>query len=119
MDQAEGLVGEDLHLEKAATKKIVEPLKPGLHGCADLGGKRGAPFAVHPPLGRAGGLNVQRIEAGVADQPDAGLAVFRRHPFQGLARHLQEGGAEESGNPVVPAGALQLSRQEILQWAAP
>ena len=114
MDQAEGLVGEDLHLEKTAAEKIVESLEPGLHGCADLGGKRSAPFAVHPPLGRPGGLDVQGIEAGVADHPNAGLAAFRRHPLQGLAGHLQQGGAEEPGNPVIPAGALQLSRQEIL-----
>jgi hypothetical protein len=72
----------------------------------------------HPPLGRPGGLDVQGIEAGVADQPNAGLAAFRRHPFQGLARHLQQGRAEESGNPVVPAGALQPGGQEILQGAA-
>jgi len=76
------------------------------------------PFTVHPPLGRPGGLNVRRIEAGVADHANAGLAVFRLHPFQGLGRHLQEGGAEEPGNPVVPAGALQPGCQEILQGTA-
>ncbi|PIU49791.1 MAG: hypothetical protein COS92_04795 [Desulfobacterales bacterium CG07_land_8_20_14_0_80_52_14] len=42
------------------------------------------------------------IEAGVADHPDAGLAVFRRHPFKCLARHFQKGETEEPGNPVVP-----------------
>ena len=77
--------------------------------------QRSAPFAVHPPLGCPGGLNVQGIKAGVADHPNAGLAAFRRHPLQGLARNLQEGGAEEPGNPVVPAGVLQPSGQEILQ----
>jgi hypothetical protein len=46
-------------------------------------------------------LNIQRIEAGVADHPNAGLAAIRRHPLQGLARHLQQGRAEEHGNPVV------------------
>ena len=95
-----------------------EPLEPGLHGCADLDRERSAPFAMHPPLCRPGGLNVQGIEAGVADHPNAGLAAFRRHPFQGLARHLQQGRAEKPGDPVVPAGALQLGGQEILQWAA-
>ena len=92
--------------------------KPGLHGLADLGGKRSAPFAVHPPLGRTGGLNVHGVKAGVADHPNAGLAAFRRHPLQDLARHLQKGGAEKPGNPVVPAGALQLGSQEILQGTA-
>ena len=115
---SEGLIGEDLYLEKAAAEKIVESLEPGLHGRNDLGGERSAPFAVHPPLGRPGGLNVQRIEAGVADHPNAGLAVIRRHPFQGFARHLQQGGAEEPGNPVIPAGALQPGCQEILQRTA-
>jgi hypothetical protein len=32
--------------------------------------------------------------------------------------NLQQGRAEEPGNPVIPAGTLQLSAQEILQWAA-
>ena len=50
--------------------------------------------------------------------PNAGLAAFRCHPFQGLARHLQQGRAEEPGNPVVPAGTLQLGGQKILQRAA-
>jgi len=118
VDQAEGLVGEDFHLEKTAAKKIVEPLKPGFHGCADLSGERSTPFTVHPPLGRPGGLNVQGIEAGVADHPNTGLAAFRRHPFQCLASHLQQGGTEEPGNPVVPAGALQSGCQEILQGTA-
>jgi len=63
-------------------------------------------------------LDVQGVKAGVADHPNAGLAAFRRHPFQGLARHLQQGRAEEPGNPVVPAGALQPGGQEILQWTA-
>jgi hypothetical protein len=67
---------------------------------------------------RCDGLNIQGIKAGVADHSDADLAAFRRHPFQGLARHLQQGGAEEPINPVVPAGTLQLCGQEILQWAA-
>ena len=44
------------------------------------------PFAGRLPLGRAGALNVQGIEARVG----------------------------EPGNPVVPAGALQLSGQGIL-----
>ena len=103
---------------KRQADKIVEPLKPGIHGRADLGGERSAPFAVHPPLGRPGGLNVQGIEAGVADHPNAGIAFIRRHPFQGLARHLQQGGTEVSGNPVVPAGALQVCCQEILPGTA-
>jgi len=90
VDQAEGLVGEDLQLEKTAPEKIIEPLKPGLHGCADLGRERSAPFAVHPLLGCPGGLNVQRIKAGVADQPNAGLAFISRHALQGLARNLQK-----------------------------
>jgi len=37
--------------------------------------------------------------------------------FQGLARHLQQGGAEKPGDPVIPAGALQPGDQEILQGA--
>ena len=41
---------------------------------------------------------------------------IQHHPFQGLARHLQQGGAEKPGNPIIPAGALQLGGQEILQW---
>jgi len=76
------------------------------------------PFGVHSPLGRPGGLNVQKIKGGVADHSNAGLSAFRRHPFQGLACHLQQGGAEEPGNPVIPASALQLCGKEILQWAA-
>jgi len=32
------------------------------------------PFAVHPPFGRPGGLNIQGIEARVADHPNAGHA---------------------------------------------
>ena len=76
------------------------------------------PFAVHPPLGRPGGLDVQGLKAGVADHPNTGLAAFRRHPFQGLASHLQHRGAEEPGNPVVPACALQTGGQEILQRTA-
>jgi len=118
VDQAEGVVGEDFYLEKAAADKIVEPLKPHLHGCTDVGGERSAPFAVHPPFGRPGGLNVQGIEAGVADHPNTGLALFRRHPFQSLARHLQQGGAEEPCNPVLPARTLQPDGQEILQSTA-
>ena len=46
------------------------------------------------------------------------IAAFRRHPFQGLARHLQQGGAEKPGDPVIPAGALQPGGQEILQGTA-
>jgi len=63
-------------------------------------------------------LDVQGVKAGVADHPNAGLAAFRRHPFQGLARHLQQGGAEKPGGPVVPAGTLQLGGQKILQRTA-
>jgi len=63
-------------------------------------------------------LDVQGIKAGVADHSNGGLAAFRRHPFQGLALNLQQGGVEEPGNPVIPAGALQSGGQEILQWAA-
>jgi hypothetical protein len=76
------------------------------------------PFAGHLPLGRPSGLNVQGIEGGIADHADAGLAAFRLHPFQGFARHLQKGGSQEPGNPVIAAGALQLSGQEILQRTA-
>jgi hypothetical protein len=50
--------------------------------------------------------------------PNAGLAAFRRHPLQSLARNLQKGGTEKPGNPVIPASAPQLGGQEILQWAA-
>ena len=60
-------------------EKIVETLQPGLQGCADLGGERSAPFAVHPPLDRPGGLDIQGIEAGVADHPNAGLTAAGRH----------------------------------------
>ena len=76
------------------------------------------PFAVHLPLGRPSVLNVQGIEAGVADHADAVLAAFRRHPLHGLTRNFQKGRAEEAGNPIVPAGALQPGGQEILQWTA-
>ncbi len=75
-------------------------------------------FAGHFPLGRPSGLIVQGIEARVADHADAVLAAFQRHPLQGLARHLQEGRAEEPGNPFVPAGALQPGGQKILQRTA-
>jgi hypothetical protein len=64
-------------------------------------------FADMPTLGNPG-----------LTTPNAGLASFRRHPFQGLARNFHQGGAEKPGNPVVPAGTLQLSGQKILQWAA-
>jgi len=65
-------------------------------------------FAVHLPLGRPRGLNVQGIEARVADHPAAGLAAFRFHPPRGLGCHLQKGRVGVPGNPVVPAGVLQL-----------
>jgi len=38
--------------------------------------------------------------------------------FQGIARHRQQGGAEEPGNTVVLARALQLGGREILQGTA-
>jgi len=81
VDQAEGLIGKNLHFESATGEEIIEALEPGLHGCPDLGRKRGAPFAVHPPLGRPGSLNIQGAESGVADYPDAGLPFLRRHLF--------------------------------------
>jgi len=118
VDQPEGLIGEDLYLEKAAPDKIIEPLEPCLHRRPDLGGKRGAPFAVHSPLGRSGGLDIQGIEAGVADDPGAGLAAFRCHPFKSLSRNLQQRGAKKAGNPIIAVGALQLGGQEVLQGAA-
>jgi len=58
------------------------------------------------------------LKAGVADHPNTGLAALRRHPLQGLARHLHQGRAEKPSNPVVPAGALQMGCQEILQGTA-
>ena len=61
------------------------------------------------------GMLVTYLQMDVPLSPNEGLAVIRRHPFQGLARNLQQGGAEEPGNPVIPASALQLGRQEILQ----
>ena len=64
------------------------------------------------------GMLVTYLQMDVPLSPNAGLAVIKRHPFQGLARNLQQGGAEEAGNPVVPAGALQPGGQEILQWTA-
>ena len=102
-----------------ANKTLLASTRPlvtnRLHSALEAGS---APFAVHPPLGRPGGLDIQGLKAGVADHPNVGLAAFRCHPFQGFARHLQQGGAEEPGNPVVLPGALQLGRQEILQGTA-
>jgi hypothetical protein len=48
------------------------------------------PFAVHPPLGRPRGLNVQGVKAGVADHPNAGLAAFRLHLLPDAHRSVEE-----------------------------
>jgi len=49
------------------------------------------PFTVHPPLGRPSDLNVQGIEAGVADHPNAGLAPFRLLPLPDAPQSVREG----------------------------
>ena len=49
------------------------------------------PFAVHLPLSRPSGLNVQGIEAGVADHADAVLAAFRLHLLPDAPQSVEEG----------------------------
>jgi len=119
MDQAESIVGEDLHLQAAAREEVVQPLKPELHGLGNIGRKRGTPLTVHAPFCCSGSLDIERAQGRVADYADAGSVTWIAHFLQSLTGNFQKRGAKESGDPVILPGTIQVISQKILQRAAP